>query len=168
MAPPVIDYTGSFHLALPPGLVWSAIEKVDRFEVWWPWLSEFRLDGPGSGLRPGRVLHGVVAPPVPYRMRIDVELLACVRPRSIEARVSGDLRGPARLRLGKEGDGTRAEVAWTIEMMQLPMRLASRFGHPLLRWGHDRVVETTVAGFGRHAEREAGLGHPGHSQGRGQ
>jgi hypothetical protein len=29
------------------------------------------------------------------------------------------------------------------------MRLASRFGHPLLKWGHDRVVESTVAGFRR-------------------
>jgi hypothetical protein len=34
-------------------------------------------------------------------------------------------------------------------MMQRPMRLASRFGRPLLQWGHDRVVESTVDGF-RH------------------
>jgi hypothetical protein len=27
--------------------------------------------------------------------------------------------------------------------------VASRFGHPLLQWGHDRVVEITVAGFRR-------------------
>jgi hypothetical protein len=29
------------------------------------------------------------------------------------------------------------------------MRLASRFGLPLMQWGHDRVVEATVAGFRR-------------------
>jgi hypothetical protein len=44
------------------------------------------------------------------------------------------------------------EVAWTVEMKQRPMRLASRFGRPLLQWGHDRVVEMTVAGFRRRLE----------------
>jgi hypothetical protein len=32
------------------------------------------------------------------------------------------------------------------------MRLASRVGRPLLQWGHDRVVEMTVAGFRRRIE----------------
>ena len=31
-----------------------------------------------------------------------------------------------------------------------PMRLAARIGHPMLRWGHDRVVDATVDGFRRH------------------
>jgi hypothetical protein len=47
------------------------------------------------------------------------------------------------------GGGTVVSVAWTIEMMQRPMRLAALVAAPLLRWGHDRVVETTVAGFRR-------------------
>jgi hypothetical protein len=37
-------------------------------------------------------------------------------------------------------------------MMQTPMRITSRFAHPLLRWGHDRVVEITVRSFRRHLE----------------
>ena len=52
--------------------------------------------------------------------------------------------------LGPTGDGTVAEVAWTVEMMQRPMRLAARVAHPFLRWGHDRVVEATVAAMRRH------------------
>jgi hypothetical protein len=44
-------------------------------------------------------------------------------------------------------------VAWTVEMMQRPMRLADRMAHPLLQWGHDRVVEITVAGFRRRLSR---------------
>jgi hypothetical protein len=32
------------------------------------------------------------------------------------------------------------------------MRLASRVGRPVLQWGHDRVVEMTVAGFRRRIE----------------
>lgn len=150
VAQPVIDFAGSFFLDPPPGAVWSAIERFDRFETWWPWLSELSVEGPG--LESGAVLHGVVAPPVPYRMCIDVELTSCARGRAVDAVVRGDLRGPAHLRLRPEGRGTRAEVDWSVEMLQAPMRLASRFAYPLLRWGHDRVVDATLVGFRRQLE----------------
>ena len=143
----MIVYRHGFHFDLAPEQLWERIEEVDQFERWWPWLSECQLEG--DGLRQGSVLRGVVAPPLPYRMRLRVELGECVRPRSIDATVSGDLTGVAALRLRPDERGTWAEVSWEVEMRQPAMRLASRFGHPLLQWGHDRVVEITVAGFRR-------------------
>jgi carbon monoxide dehydrogenase subunit G len=147
---PVISYQREDSFRVPPYQIWAAIEDVEEFESWWAWLEDFRLEG--DGLVVGAVLSGVVVPPLPYRMRLSVELVACDRPTAIDAVVRGDLRGDARLRLRPQGDGTLVEVAWTIEMMQRPMRLASRFAHPLLRWGHDRVVEATVDNFRRHVE----------------
>jgi hypothetical protein len=82
-------------------------------------------------------------------MRLRVELGECVPGEHVEAAVHGDLEGSARLLLEPDGDHTRASVAWTIEMMPRPMRLAAQVAHPLLRWGHDRVVDATVAGFRR-------------------
>jgi hypothetical protein len=108
---------------------------------------DFRLDG--GGLEAGTVLTGVVSPPLPYRMRIRVELERCIRPSLIDAAVHGDLEGRARLELAREGDGTLASAAWTIEMMQRPMRVAARFAYPMLRWGHDRVVDATVSALRR-------------------
>ncbi|HZU79005.1 MAG TPA: SRPBCC family protein [Acidimicrobiales bacterium] len=143
----VIDYRGTFEFPLPPAALWEALSSPERFESWWSWLHEFRLRG--DGLVDGATLRGVVAPPVPYRMRIDVLLERCEPPSRIEAVVSGDLRGPATLELVQSTRGTAATVAWRIEMMQPAMRLAARFAHPMLRWGHDRVVEMTVAGFRR-------------------
>jgi carbon monoxide dehydrogenase subunit G len=150
VAAPIIDYRRGFQFALTPEDLWERIEDVDQFEHWWPWLSECELEG--NGLARGSVLRGVVAPPLPYRMRVRVELGQCERPRSIEAKVGGDLTGVALLTMHPELGGTCAEVAWTIEMRQPVMRLASRFGYPLLRWGHDRVVEATVDGFRRQIE----------------
>jgi uncharacterized protein YndB with AHSA1/START domain len=146
-SPYVVDYAGRFTFPLPPPEVWTALEHLERYETWWGWLRDLRVDGPG--LAPGCVLHGVVAPPLPYRMRLRVELVACEPPRFIDAAVDGDLAGRARLVLEPAGGGTVVSVAWTIEMMQRPMRLAALVAAPLLRWGHDRVVETTVAGFRR-------------------
>jgi hypothetical protein len=147
-SPCVIDYQGVFTFPLAPEELWDALERIDRFEGWWSWLSDFSLEG--GGLRTGAVLQGVVTPPLPYRMRLRVDLEQCDRPSLIEAAVHGDLEGRARLVLGPQPDGSRVEVAWTIEMMQRPMRTAARVAHPVLRWGHDRVVEATVHGFGRH------------------
>ncbi len=146
----MIDYRGGFRFDLVPDDLWARLEEVDRFEGWWPWLSQFRLEG--EGLRPGSVLHGVVTPPLPYRMRLRVELVRCQRARAIDAQVGGDLVGPAALRLHPEGGGTRVEVTWTVKMQQPAMRMADRLAHPLLQWGHDRVVEVTVAGFRRRID----------------
>ena len=145
--PPLITYRRGFQFDLTPLDLWDRIEEVDQFERWCPWLTELRSDG--EGLLVGTVLHGVVTPPLPYRMQLRIELTARERPHTIDATIEGDLTGHARLRLHPEHGGTWAEVAWTVEMRQPAMRLASRIARPLLQWGHDRVVAATVSGFRR-------------------
>ncbi len=152
----MIAYRGTFDFDLPPEGMWDALEHSERFEGWWGWLREFRIDGPG--LQAGSVLRGLVSPPVPYEMRIRVVLDRCTRPEQIDATVGGDLEGTAHLVLAPLGAGTRAEVAWTVEMKQRPMRIAARFASPLLRWGHDRVVEATVHGFRRNLTSAGAIG----------
>jgi carbon monoxide dehydrogenase subunit G len=144
----VIDYQGTFDFELSPEAMWDALEHSERFEGWWPWLHEFRLDG--DHLEAGSVLRGLVSPPVPYEMRVRVLLGRCTRPQQIDATVTGDLEGDAHLALEPRGSGTRADVTWSVEMKQRPMRIAARLASPLLRWGHDRVVEATVNGFRRN------------------
>lgn len=141
----MIDYRGRFHFPVRPRELWAAIEKPERFEQWWGWLSDLSVEGPA--LEAGCVLRGTVAPPVPYRMHVEVEVTRCVSERVLDATVSGDLAGAAHLRTQPCPDGTVAEVEWSLEMLQVPMRIAARVAHPLLRWGHDRVVEATVSGF---------------------
>ena len=142
---PVIEYVGTFDFALAPEPLWEAIERFDWFGSRSGWLQEFRVEG--DGLSAGSVLSGVVAPPLPYRMRVRVEIKKSVRYKSIDADVHGDLEGTAFLRTVERDGGTKVDMGWTVEMMQRPMRLASRFAYPLLRWGHDRVVEMTLRGL---------------------
>lgn len=157
----VIDFEGSFDFDVPPEVLWAAMGDVGRFESWLGWLANLTLDG--DGLVAGSVLVGTVSPPLPYRMRVEVDLQHCVPARWIDATVHGDLAGTAQVSLEPAGDGTRVDAAWTIEMMQRPMRMAARVAHPLLRWGHDMVVEATVRGFRAHvgdAVQVIGAGPP--------
>ena len=149
---PVIEYRREFEFAVTPSQLWATLDDSGGYERWWPWLKQFRLEG--GSLKTGAVMHGVVVPPLPYRMRVDIELLCCRRPRVIDAAVHGDLEGIASLRLHRSGAGTLAEVAWTLQMMQRPMRIASAVARPLLVRAHDFVVDMTVAGFRRHLEGE--------------
>jgi carbon monoxide dehydrogenase subunit G len=149
----VIDYEGHFDFDVAPEVLWSAMADVRHFESWLGWLADLALVG--DGLVAGAVLVGTVSPPLPYRMRVEVRLEHCEAPRWIDATVRGDLEGSAQVSLEPAGHGTRVEAAWTIEMMQRPMRLAARVAHPLLRWGHDVVVEATVRGFRTHARQLA-------------
>lgn len=142
-----MSYRRDHEFSASPAELWNALEEVDQFESWWPWLEEFRLEG--DSLESGAVLHGVITPPLPYRMQIRVELTRSEPPHRIEALIHGDLEGTASLELQPRGAGSSLEVAWEVEMMQRPMRLADRMAHPLMQWGHDRVVEITVAGFRR-------------------
>lgn len=162
-APAVIDFRDEFRFAVAPEAVWDFIERTGEFERLWAWLGEFRLEGPG--LQAGSVLVGEVSPPVPYRMRVQVVLGDCIRPTSIDAAVHGDLEGTARLTIVGERGGSLVTVAWRIEMMQRAMRIADRVAHPLLRWGHDRVVDATVLSFRRHIEAGAASGGPGVTEG---
>jgi hypothetical protein len=98
---------------------------------------------------PGTVLHATVLPPMPYPLRFDVRLPRCARPRLVEAVIGGDLRGRAALRLEAAGYGTCAEVEWSLWMYGAPLRVAELVAYPLMRWGHDRVVDMAVAGFRR-------------------
>ncbi len=72
----------------------------------------------------------------------------------MEALIHGDLEGTATLELCERGVGTEVDLAWTVEMMQTPMRLADRLAHPVLQWGHDRVVDLTVSGFRKRLTSE--------------
>ena len=148
-----MKYRRTYDFTISPDRVWAELSNVDQYERWWPWLGEFGLAG--DSLAAGSILHGVVSPPVPFQMRLTIELFRCEPTRSVDAHVHGDLEGEAGLRMQPAGTGSQVEVAWELEMMQRPMRIASRFGHPLLQWGHDQVVQMTVAGFRRHVETVA-------------
>ena len=144
----VIQYDGTFTFPVGVAQLWATMVQVDCFSSWWSWLHEFSVEG--EGLEHGTVLHGIVAPPLPYRMRLDVVIDEYVPERRITALVHGDLEGAAKLTF--DGDDVEAGVhaTWTIEMMQRPMRMAALIAYPLIRWGHGRVVDATVDGFRRH------------------
>jgi hypothetical protein len=129
--------------------VWDAIGDVDQIGLW-GWLHDLHTVGPN--MVTGSTLHGVVVPPLPYRLRLHIEYVRCVRPTRVDAIVTGDLVGDAHLRRERDGLDTEITATWTLEMMQPAMRLAARVMPGVLRWGHDRVVDATAVALGKHLQ----------------
>lgn len=153
--PAVVLHASTHHFTVALDRLWEAISDVRQFPAWWPWLRDF--DTSDHRLRPGLVMRGHVAPPVPYRMSVVVEIMDVDPLQQVRARVHGDLSGPAVLLLDHTPTGCQLTVCWRIEMCRPAMRVAARVVRPMLVWGHDRVVETTVGRF----RNEIGAPDPG-------
>jgi Polyketide cyclase / dehydrase and lipid transport len=150
-SPYVFEHAAHLDVEAEPALVWSHLARFERYPHWWPWLHEFSVVG--AGLETGTVLRGVVRPPVPALMRLEVELTERTFALA-NARVRGDLDGDARLTVEPIATGTRVGVWWNVEVRQPALRGAARLARPLLSFGHDRVVAHTIATFRQNLRRE--------------
>ena len=143
----IIDFHRRFHIPAPPERVWSYLGELEHYGSWRSWLKEIRVEG---GLHARSVIHGVIKPPLPYRVSLDVVLTDCLPARRVDALVEGDVEGHGRVLLAPEEGATRVDVAWTVEVRTLPIRLMMRVARPVVIWAHDSVVEAAVADICNH------------------
>jgi uncharacterized protein YndB with AHSA1/START domain len=127
--------------------VWEAIGAVDRYRTWWPWLRRFD----GTGLEPGATWHCHVQPPLPYSVRFAVVLNEVEAPRLVTAHLSGDVVGTARVELvdgdHPEPDVCEARLVSSLEPGNGVLRVLSMVARPLVRRGHDWVLEAGARQF---------------------
>jgi hypothetical protein len=150
-SPYVFEHAAHLDVDAEPTRVWRHLAQIDRYPGWWPWLREFSVAG--TGLEAGTVMCGVVRPPAPPVMHLEVELTERT-PSYVSALVRGDLEGPARLTVEPITHGTRVSVWWHLEVRQRAMRAAARVARPLLLFGHDWVVAHTIDSFRRNLRRD--------------
>ena len=124
---------------MPREELWSALTEVRGYPSWWPWLRRF---DPGDGFVPASRWSCVVVPPLPYVVRFRVELDE-VRPReAVRATVRGDVKGWAELTLDDDGEGTsRARLRSELAPSNPVLRQFAMLAPPMVRWGHDWVLD---------------------------
>lgn len=137
----------------PVRAVWEVLEQVDRYPTWWPWLRRFD----GTTLATGECWRCEVSSPLPWTLELVVEL-GRVEPGRVEATVSGDAVGTARVVLTAEGGRTAIAFDATLRAARGLPRLAHRGLPGLSRWAHDRVVDTALEQFCERALPPGGGG----------
>ncbi len=131
---PVAAYSfrDRWHVDAPPARVREVLVDVEHYVEWWPEVVAVAVAGEGRGL----VLCRSV---LPYTL----ELLLTEevdRPERLEVSVEGDLEGRVSF-----------DLAPLLAVASLPAR-------PLLRWNHDRMMRSCVAGLRRRVASGGGRG----------
>lgn len=149
--PAAFDYDRRFEFAVSPETFWQTVSRTDSYPEWWTWLREFDSDGLHTGSR----TECVIRAPLPYALRVRIDVERAVRPDVVETRVSGDLDGPARLEISPTASGCTARLMWSLELREPWLARLARVTRPVLTWAHDRLITSGVREFERVALVEA-------------
>ena len=145
--PPPFHFDRTWKFPVSPDEFWATIARTRDYPSWWSWLREF--DAPA--LAEGETWKATVQSPLPYALRFNLALRRVEPPSSLDADVSGDIAGPARLVVTADGDGCAVRVSWKVEARSGPIRLGALIARPLLQWSHERVVAMGLTQFSRRA-----------------
>ena len=138
----------SWDFEEPPEELWAVLSDTDSFPRWWTWLRTLEV----PGLEPGAVAEAVIQSPLPYSLRVSIEVERVVAPELVETYVRGDLDGVASLAVTPvAGGGSSARLWWELELRNGLLRGAATIGRPLMVWAHDRIVDVGIEQFRRRA-----------------
>jgi hypothetical protein len=149
--PDAFEYDRTFDFAVSRETFWATVSRTDSFTEWWSWLRSFESEG----LHDGSHTSCVIQAPLPYALRVAVDVERALPPERIETRVTGDLEGPARLVITRTDSGCSARLVWVLELREPWLKRIARVARPVLGWAHDRVISSGVRQFERVALRDA-------------
>ena len=136
-----------YRFAVPPEELWAGFVRTDEYRSWWPWLRTFDGDGFHEGAR----WRCEVQPPLPYSLRFELQLEEVVAPRFVTATVTGDIAGHAAIDLTATPGGSELRLVATLGPEAAVLRAIARVAHPMVRFGHDWVIDTGLRQFRRRA-----------------
>jgi hypothetical protein len=128
---------------------WSRIERVDDYPRWWPWLRRFDAPALASGARWSCEVH----PPLPYRVRFQVHLDEVVHRQHVDATITGDISGTARLTAEPAGRGCVVTLRSSLAPDARSLRLLSLAVRPMVSLGHRWILGAGARQFERRSHR---------------
>jgi len=150
VSPYAVTHEGEEIFSLPPEELWPELTDAARFERWWSWLSDLRLDP--DEVATGTVMTFRIVTPLPYSMRCRVEFTNVVPAEQIETTVTGDLEGWANLEVWPHEKGSSVILSWELEPTQRPFRLLMRAARPVIMRTKDWAIDIALRSFRRNVE----------------
>lgn len=138
-----IETDRSYQLPVAPEELWRVLQQVGRYRSWWPWLRRFDA----ASLAAGEVWHCLVRPPLPYRVRFAVVLEEVRMPGVLEASISGNVLGRARIEITDHPLGSQARLVSSLQPSNGILKVMARVARPVARFGHDWVLDRGARQF---------------------
>ena len=127
--------------------LWAALRETSRYASWWPWLRSFEA----NDLVVGDVWRCTIQPPLPYSLRLTIRIDEVVEGELVRATVGGDIVGSARVEICARGEGSEARLVSELAPANRMLRTVARMARPVVRFGHDWVLDTGARQFRAHA-----------------
>jgi len=164
---PVFSFEQRWRFAPAPEEIWAILARTHEYQRWWGWLRSF--DAPPLAV--GSVAHCVIGPPLPYALRLTIEVVELDPGRRVCTRVGGDLEGTAQMSIAPDASaptarpgsgvpGSAVSLSWEVALRRPLLVALARIARPVLEWGHDWVVATGARQFEARALRQS-PGSPG-------
>lgn len=141
-------HRGVERFSLPPNELWIELTDAHRFERWWSWLRDLRLEP--DRVETGTTMTFSIVSPLPYQMHCVVDFVEVVDHQRIRTVVAGDLRGWADLEIEPRDGGSEIVLEWELEPTQTPMRLLVRAARPLIMRTKDWAIDIALNAFRRN------------------
>lgn len=132
-----------YEVALPPQQLWTVLMETDQYRTWWPWLRRFD----GDGVVVGQRWSCSVQPPFSYPVRFEVLIDDVRAPFGASGSLAGDVVGTARVDIVATSGGSEARLIAHLAPGNGFLRAASRLAGPVVRFGHDWVLDTAARQF---------------------
>ena len=140
-----------------PPTLWAVVSDVDSYRSWWPWLVHFdAADGFGAGEH----WSCTVRPPLPYVLRFTLDLVDVDPPRCAVVTVGGDITGSARLTVTGSDAGSEVRLESALAPSNRFLKGVARVAAPIVRFGHDWVLDTGASQFRRKGFPDGQDGQP--------
>jgi hypothetical protein len=136
-----------WQFGVDPPTLWAAMSDISSYRTWWPWLARFDADA----FEEGASWRCTVQPPLPYVLRFGIHLDVVDAPHHAEATIDGDIAGTARLTIEPDGDGSVLRLESHLAPANAFLRGVARIAAPVVRLGHDWVLDTGAGQFRRRA-----------------
>jgi uncharacterized protein YndB with AHSA1/START domain len=132
-----------YPLEDPPDAVWRALESVDDYQRWWPWLRRFDARVLASGER----WTARIRVPMPWSLRFQLELGDVRAPTCVEAAIAGDIEGTATVTVEPSGAGSTIRLRSALAPRHRLLRAVNRAVPAVSRRLHDHVVDKAFEQF---------------------
>lgn len=132
-----------YDFYVSPEAFWSAASRTASFRTWWPWLQHF--DAPA--LAEGEVWSCCVQPPLPYAVNFTLHLFDVQPNTRVQARVTGDVEGEARLDVEPAQSGCRVRLRSSLTPSSPLLKTVAVIAWPVVVFGHNWVLDTGARQF---------------------
>lgn len=138
-----------WRLNAPIETLWHEIEDAESWHEWAPEIKRSFVAGPEEHMAPGSVVECELYSPLPYHVRVDLEVTEVDAPHKLAFHSTGDLVGEGCWHLEERNGETLVRYAWDLRPSGLLMGNLSKIGfvHRAVEQVHEKLAAGAYEGL---------------------